>query len=73
MTSPDPVRRAQAQLMLAHRTAKGGAGGDPEAITEARQALTAAKLERRVREALNAEPPLTTEQRNRIASILLGA
>ena len=40
--------------------------------TESRRAVTEAKLERAVREAVAAAPPLTAEQRQRLAALLTG-
>ena len=66
-TAPDPVLSARSRLANAsHR------GGDPAAVIEARRDLTAAKLERHVREVVATAPPLTDEQRNRLAALLTG-
>lgn len=43
---------------------------DPE-LVDARRDLAATVLEARVRRALDADPPLSAEQRNRIADLLL--
>lgn len=69
---PDPVISAVARLGVATRTTRGGKGGDPEAVAEARRHLTEVKLERSIREAVKAAPPLTQEQRTRLAAILSG-
>lgn len=65
----DPVIVARNKLsgMYSH-----GRTPEPEALAAAQRDLTEAKLERYVREALAAVPPLTDEQRARIASLLLG-
>lgn len=60
----DPVHLARAQVALAARLGKDG--------TSAKQQLKEAKLARWVREALDTAPPLTDEQRHRIASMLTG-
>ena len=69
MASPSPA--------VAHARAKVGAlsrdraTDDPEYI-EARRALAAANLESAVLKAITNGPPLTDEQRSRIAEILEG-
>lgn len=65
---PDPVLTARGRLAVASRCDRD----DPVTLAAARRELTAAKLERHVREAVAAAPPLTPEQRDRIASILTG-
>ena len=67
----DPVLSARAAVAVASRRSRGGTA-DPAAIANARRELAAAKLERYVREVVAAAPPLTTEQRSRIAAILTG-
>lgn len=64
MPTVDPV--------IAARSALGNAtiAGDPERIAAARRDLTAAKVERAVREAVAAAPPLTEEQKAKIAALL---
>ena len=47
--------------------------GDTEAIDAARRDLRAARLEDHVRAAVDAAPPLTAEQRNRLSAILRGS
>lgn len=44
---------------------------DPEIEAAARRNLTLAKLERAVRDAVAAAPPLTTEQREHIVAMLM--
>lgn len=67
MSSPDPYLVARSRLANAsHR------GGDPAAIIEARRDFTAVKLERYIREVVASAPPLTTEQRARLAALLSG-
>jgi len=58
----DPVRGAVAALGVASRT-----GGNVE---EARRTLKEAKLERWIQEALETAPPLTDQQRSRLATML---
>jgi hypothetical protein len=43
---------------------------DPAALATARRELTAAKLQRSIREALLADPPLTLDQRHDLAALL---
>lgn len=66
LLTPDPVRRARSALANAHRR-----DGDPARITEARRALTAAKLERAIHDALAATPPITTECRTALSELLV--
>ena len=44
--------------------------GDAQAEADARRAHVAARLEEDIREAVDAWPPLTAEQRDRLAAIL---
>lgn len=60
----DPVHIARAAIATAARL-----GQDQ---TTARQQLKEAKLDRWIREALDTAPPLTDEQRHRLASMLTG-
>lgn len=70
--STDPVLTARAALGVASRyTAKGAP--DPDRVAAARRDLTAAKLERAIREAVASAPPLTSAQRDRLATLLTGA
>ena len=55
----DPVHSARGRLAYSSRT--DIVQHDPNAVSNARRELTAAKLERSVREALAAAPPLTAE------------
>ncbi|MBA2715609.1 MAG: hypothetical protein H0U51_00850 [Propionibacteriales bacterium] len=61
---------------VAHATCKlaglytYGRTPDPETEAAARRELATAKIERAIREAIAAAPPLTNEQRERIASLL---
>jgi len=68
-TAPDPVRIARSRLARAHVRS---AGTTPEEFATLRRDLTAAKLERHVREVVATAPPLTDEQRNRLAALLTG-
>lgn len=63
----DAVRRARSNLANAHKR-----DADPVRITEARRALTAAKLERAIRETLAADPAITAERRAELAQLLAG-
>ncbi len=64
--SADPVLSARSRVALAARS------GKPEALTEARRNLNAAHVERAITRALAAAPPLTDEQRARLAALLTG-
>ena len=63
----DPVHAARSKLanLYSH-----GRSPDAKTANAARRALTAAKLERAVRQALAAAPPLTAAQRETIARLL---
>ena len=65
---PDPVATWAARVRNLQRADRR----NPAALAEARRNLAEAKLERAIREAVDAAPPLTTEQRERLASILTG-
>ncbi|TAP45621.1 hypothetical protein [Arthrobacter sp. S39] len=58
------ILKAKSQLGVAHRR------HNPEAITAARRDLAAEKLAAYVEKIVNEAPPLTREQRDRIASLL---
>ena len=68
MPTTDPVIAARNKLASLSKWSPD----DHAAINDARRALTEAKLERHVREALAAAPPLTDDQRSRIARLLTG-
>lgn len=70
--TPDPIRSAVAHLGVALRSAKGGKGGDPEAVAEARRNLAAAKIAKAIAQALAEAPPLSAEQRAQLSAILSG-
>lgn len=61
----DPVRMAHSRVATASRK-----GADPLALPVAKRDLTAAKLERAIREAIAAAPPLTDDQRTRLGRLL---
>lgn len=61
----DPVRRATARLAVNTRF-----GASPEALDDMRRDLTAAKLERAIRLAIAAAPPLTNDQRVSLGHML---
>lgn len=63
----DPVLAARGRLAYASRQGTN----NPEAAIAARRELKEAKLSRAIREAIDSIPPLTVEQRQRIASILI--
>lgn len=58
--------RARLAALLRHKSP------DAPEIEEARRDLRAARLEKIVRETVAAAPPLTDEQRRRLAVLLLG-
>lgn len=60
----DPILQARALKGVAARRR------DAEGVAAASRALTEAKLERHIREAVAAAPPLTDEQRERLAALL---
>lgn len=63
----DPaVARARARVAVASRKRDEGAQ------LEARQDLAAAKIEDYIRRTVDAAPPLTSDQRNRLALLLRG-
>lgn len=68
----NPVQHAVAKLAVASRTSYRG-GGDQVRLSEARNDLLAARLERDINAALNPEPPyvpLSDDERERLSSIL---
>lgn len=69
MSVTDPVRRARSSLARSYR---GDVHVTPERQAELRRNLTEAKLERAINEAVAAAPPLTDEQRARLAQLLSG-
>lgn len=69
--SENPVLTARSRLAVASRSI-GGVAPDPESIARAQRDLRAAMLERHVREVAAADPPLTRDQRERIAVMVLG-
>lgn len=64
--STDPVLTARANIGVAKRL------GTAEQLAGARRDLNAAKLERAIQTALAAAPPLTDQQRARLAQLLSG-
>lgn len=62
------VAHARAMLGVEHRRRDAS----PEAIAEARRELAAAKLEDYITRTVDAAPPLTPEQRERLAALLRG-
>lgn len=63
--SKNPVMVASAAHARAVRA------GDPEQIVETKRGIIAAQLQRAIDQALAAAPPLTTEQRESLAQMLL--
>jgi len=66
----DPLLAKRAELMRLYR---GGKKPDPEVADNLRREIKQAELEAHVRKCLTDAPTLTTSQRQRIASILLGS
>lgn len=66
-TQPDPVKAAAGRLG-AYRSRPT----PPEKIDAARRAVTEAVLAKHIADALAAAPPLTDEQRGRLAALLRG-
>jgi hypothetical protein len=56
--------------MVAHRGPRYGKDPDPKAIEDARRDLAAEKIAAYVDKVLDAAPPLTDEQRARLAELL---
>jgi hypothetical protein len=54
------------------RVANASLRGDPAAVEAAQQDLKAAKAERYIREVVDSAPPLSAEQRDRLALLLSG-
>lgn len=68
MSKDSNVAAAAARLAGLHRWHEPS----PEADASARRDLAAAKLEKAIREALDAAPPLTSGQRDRLSVLLSG-
>lgn len=68
MPSTDPVRQSTAKLARLYTHGEP----DPRAVIAARRELKEIKLSRAIHEAIDSIPPLTAEQRQRIALILTG-
>lgn len=66
--TPDPVQVAIGRYAYYSRKDVG----NPQAREAAARAVTAAKLERAIRQAVEAAPSLTPEQRAELAAILTG-
>lgn len=64
---PDPVLAARGRLAYASRK-----GGDPGALEAARREFKEAKLRKAIQEAVASAPPLSPEQRDRLAALLAG-
>ncbi len=63
----DPVLSARSRVANLHRNS----GATPAQLDKARRELTAANCERAIQKALDAAPPLSTDQRKRLAVLLL--
>ncbi len=68
MPSTDPVLSARSRVANLHR--RGDC--DPDLIAEAKRELNASHVERAIQRALAAAPPLSNDQRSRLASLLTG-
>lgn len=64
-SSPDPLRAAVGRVAYYSRR-----GESPAKLEEAKRDLSATRLERAIQEALADVPPLSTEQRQRLAVLL---
>lgn len=69
MPSTDQLAHTRAHLARLYRN---GATPDPEVADALRREIKETELERHVRGCISSAPPLTAEQRQRIAAILLG-
>jgi uridylate kinase len=65
VATTDPVLSARGRLAGLYSR-----DPDPAAVAEARTELNAAHVERAIQRALDAAPPLTTDQRSRLAALL---
>lgn len=66
MPSTDPVMKARSRVGVAARV------GTPDQLAQAKRELTAANCERAIQKALAAAPPITADQRSRLAGLLTG-
>ena len=66
--APNAVRDCALELARASR----GTGPDPSIITEKRRALAEAKIAAYIQKVVDAAPPLSNEQRDRLALLLRG-
>lgn len=64
----DPVIAARNRLAGLHSRNNP----DPAAVVEAKRELNAAHAERAIQRALDAAPPITADQRSRLAALLVG-
>lgn len=64
----DPVLAARSRLAGLHRRPNP----DPAAVADAKRELNAAHVERAIQKALDSAPPLTDDQRARLAALLAG-
>jgi hypothetical protein len=71
-TTPDSVTSAAARLGVAVRHTRGGKAGDPVAVAAARRNLAEAQIAKAIEKALAVAPPLTADQRSRLARLLSG-
>ena len=66
-TSIPTIYKARSRLARLHT---GNPHPDPELLRRAKQALTAAKLQRAIEAAVAAAPPLSDDQRSTLANLL---
>ena len=64
----DPVLSARSRLANAHRRADANSA----VVADAKRELNAAHVERAIQKALDTAPPLTADQRARLAALLVG-
>jgi hypothetical protein len=67
MSKLDPLEPANKVVFARNRLGVASRGSDPDAIADARRELAAAKLEAYVAKVVAEAPPLSPEQRDRIA------
>ena len=75
MTGNRPIRRKKVDPQVAHLRGKCAGyarHGREDDLREAQRDLRAALLEQAIRKAVEADPPLTLAQRQRLSSLLLG-
>ncbi|WP_454301249.1 hypothetical protein [Salana multivorans] len=66
------VLRARSRLANLHQGKRFGVLPDPDEVAQAKRELNELVLARHIRELVDAAPPLTAEQRDRLATLLRG-